>query len=518
MKNYYRCISPVLALILLLISAVYCMQCNNASVIEKYTSVQRLPGIVPDYTGSVIPSNIAPLNFIVNESGVYYYIKIYSAQGKGIEISSNTSKIVIPISPWKKLLNANRGHELCFDVYVKKTNGTWMRFETITNTIAEEAIDGYLAYRIINPLYNIYMDINIHQRNLQNYDESVILSNNFINNGCVNCHTFLNNSSDNMLMHTRGWGSSGVAMILARNGVARIVNSRTSLLGSAPMAYSSWHPSGRIIAFSVNKVYQFQHSAGSEVRDVIDLYSELGIYSIYLDTVLTPANISREDRLETYPTWSPDGRYLYFCSAPILWSKDNESWPPVHYKEVKYDLMKISYDMETNVWGEPETVLSADLTGKSIMIPRISPNGRFLLFCMCEYGCFPIFQPSSDLYLMNMETGQYRKLDINSEYSESWHSWSSNSRWIVFSSKRMEGLLTRSFISYVDEAGKVYKPFVLPQKDPGFYKSFLKTFSVPEFIKEPVRLSKRDIMKAQPYHPKIENKYVITDSSKGRFY
>jgi dipeptidyl aminopeptidase/acylaminoacyl peptidase len=246
------------------------------------------------------------------------------------------------------------------------------------------------------------------------------------------------------------------------------------------------------VAYSVNKTRQFLHSARNEIRDVVDLDSVLLYYLLDSNTVKTSPDISRKDRLETYPAWSPDGRYLYFCSAPILWS-DRDKVPSAYYSEVKYDLMRISYDLERDQWGRLETVLSAEDTGLSILEPRISPDGRWLLFCMCDYGCFPVYQQSSDLYLMDLratsQTGRckYERLDINSDQSESWHSWSSNSRWIAYSSKKGTYIFTRIYLSYVDQAGKVYKPILLPQKDPTLYDSCLNTYSVPEFITGPVQ-------------------------------
>jgi len=93
------------------------------------------------------------------------------------------------------------------------------------------------------------------------------------------------------------------------------------------------------------------------------------------------------------------------------------------------------------------------------------------------------------------QTGQYnyRRLDINSDQSESWHTWSSNSRWVVFSSKRKHGIFTRLYFSYVDQTGKFYKPLLLPQKDPEFYDSYLKTFSVPELIVEPIPVNAKKL-------------------------
>jgi hypothetical protein len=171
---------------------------------------------------------------------------------------------------------------------------------------------------------------------------------------------------------------------------------------------------------------------------------------------------------------------------------DQKKVPPQGYDKVKYDLVQISYDLDTDKWGELKTVLSAQDTGRSIAMPRISPDGRWLMFCMCDYGCFPPWQPSSDLYLMDLkaaeQTGryEYRRLEINSDKSEAGHSWSSNSRWVVFSSKRKNDLFTRSYISYIDESGKVYKPIVLPQKDPEFYDCCLDAFNTPEFAVGPI--------------------------------
>ena len=94
---------------------------------------------------------------------------------------------------------------------------------------------------------------------------------------------------------------------------------------------------------------------------------------------------------------------------------------------------------------------------------------------------------------MDLTTREYKKLDVNSEFSESWHSFSSNGRWIVFSSKRRGGLFTRSYISYVDPQGKAHKPFILPQKNPAFYDSVLDTYSVPELVTGPIEISKREL-------------------------
>lgn len=472
-------------------------------VINEYKSVSRAARIKPDYTGTVIPPNIAPLNFMVLEPGTAYLVKVNSTNGEPVDVFSKTANIRIPLEKWKRLLTENRGQELLFDIYVKDKDNKWSRYEKISNKIAHEDIDSYLVYRFMKPIYNWWRNIGIYQRNLSNYDNRLILHGRSFNEGCLNCHTFLNNDTNRMTIGTRSdiYGSTTLMAI----------DKKISKIG-AKWGYTSWHPSGRLAAYSMNKVWQFFHEYTKEIRDVVDLDSAICYYLVDSQQIKTAPGLSEKDNLETYPAWSPDGRYLYYCSAPILWA-DRDKVPPEHYKEVKYNLMRISYDVEKDQWGQPETVLSAKQTQMSILCPRISPDGRFLVFCMCEYGCFPVYQPSSDLYIMDMQTNQYHKLTINSDFSESWHSFSSNSRWLAFSSKRQDGLFTRIYFSYIDENGLAYKPFVLPQEDPAYYDSLLQTYSVPELIKNPVKVGQHTLVQAVRSPEKIEVKIPITGAT-----
>jgi len=59
----------------------------------------------------------------------------------------------------------------------------------------------------------------------------------------------------------------------------------------------------------------------------------------------------------------------------------------------------------------------------------------------------------------------------------------------------MHGSFTRTYFSYVDANGVTSKPFVLPQNDPAYYESCLRTFSVPELVVEPVRMTKEALGK-----------------------
>jgi dipeptidyl aminopeptidase/acylaminoacyl peptidase len=338
------------------------------------------------------------------------------------------------------------------------------------------------VYRRLKPVHTIYTNMGIYQRDVTTYRESPILLSGPKTRRCVNCHTFANNEPDMMNLHVRGPG--GASMILAGDGKAEKINT-VAAPNSRPASYTAWHPNGRVAAFAAINVIQFHHATGNS-RGVLDLSSDVRLYRRDSNTVTSNSEIAHERRLETFPTWSPDGKYLYFCSAEKTWG--DQAGVPTQFKKMKYDLMRVSYDAATERCGRRECVLSSAETGLSINEPRISPDGRFLLFCMAEHGSFPVFMTSSDLYMMEIATRRYWPLSVNSDKSDSWHCWSKNGRWIAFASKRRDGLLGRVYFSYIDQQGKARKPILLPQRDPAFYDSFIENFNAPELITSPVRI------------------------------
>jgi len=481
-----RSFQTVAALAVLSI-AFHCADGGNPAPVE---TVPAAPVIAPDYSEIVIPPNIAPLNFSIREPGTRYRVLIEAGDGSRIDLQTAGPEIRIPVKPWKRMLSRNRRKEMRVRVDVRSAAGKWVRYAPIRNFIAEEEIDSHLAYRLIEPQFRYWKRMGIYQRNLESFDERCILENGMTDGNCMNCHSFCNNSPDRMLFHMRTGDAAGTMLVSGRRAVK--VNTNTAF--NKPGAYPSWHPSGRLIAFSVNKLTQFFHGSG-EIRDVLDWASDLILYHVASNTVSSHQSIADLDRMETFPAWSADGRFLYFCSAPKIEAfKSKEGY--VAFENIRYCLINIGYDIEKDAWGERETVLSSEETGLSVVMPRPSPDGRFLLFCMAKYGSFPVYRPDSDLYLMDLRSGEIRKPDINSDRADTFHSWSKNGRWFVFSSKRIDGLCARPYFCHVDTAGHVSKPFVMPQKDPSFYRTFLKTYNVPELMDGPVTVRWHDLVSA----------------------
>lgn len=448
-------------------------------------SANRGAVIQPDYSGLLIPPNIAPLNFLIKEAGQDYFVRIHSSHGDPIRIQNRTGHIQIPIKDWKRLLGENAGQPLTAEIFVRNQSGSWLNYTPIVNQISQDSIDGYLAYRKFGSLYNLFKKMGIYQRCLEDFSEKPVLVNKLTQDNCMNCHNFYQNKTDRWLLHLRG--GPGTSMLLVTDGKAKKIDLKTKFNG--PAAYPAWHPSGELIAFTVSKLRLFFHETG-ECRDVLDRYSDIILYDIPTNTVTTTLDISSPDRMEIWPAWSPDGRTLYFCSAPKIETFENPENPSdIAYDKIQYDLMRMGYDPVQKTWGKLETVISAKESGLSITEPRVSPDGHFLLFTGAAYSQFPIYLQTADIYMLDLRTGKWKKSEANSDRADSFHSWSSSSRWIVFSSKRDDNIFTRPYFSHIDSSGSASKPFVMPQEDLVSQEVSLSVYNVPEFANEPVKMS-----------------------------
>jgi Tol biopolymer transport system component len=431
------------------------------------------PVIFPDYKEVTVPSNIASLNFKVLDTCESVFAEI--AGGEKILRVSAKNKIIIPLRKWKRLLSRNEGGNLSVTVYMKQ-NGAWNKCKPFHIFVSEDPVDGYLVYRLIAPGYIAYAGMGIYQRNISDFEEHPIVSTELIPNTCMNCHSFRLNDPDNMLFHIRA--SNGGTMLI-QDGTVKKLNTKTDEMISAGV-YPFWHPSGKYVAFSVNKIYQMFHSVKEKRIEVFDTESDLVLYDVDASRIITDSIISSGSSFETFPAFTPDGRSLVFATtrARVL---------PEEYSDVRYDLCRVDFDPETGTFGDhADTLVLASALGKSVSFPRVSPDGKFLMYTLSDYGNFSIWHQSADLYLLDMQTGESGILNVNSEDTESYHSWSSDSRWFVFSSRRIDGLYTRLYIASIDENGVASKPFLLPQRDPDFYWDMMKSYNVPEWVTGPV--------------------------------
>jgi len=446
--------------------------------------IARTARIYPDYSKLTIPVNIAPLNFQIEENGEAFSVKITDDQGSKLVVSSKDGVFRFSEKKWKKLLEQNIGKEIKYEIFVKE-DGKWNTYKTFSNQVVEAKVDPFLYYRLLYPGYESWTEISIVQRSLESFAEKAVVENNVVGQNCVNCHAFNNQNDENFMFHMRG--SLG-GTYFVKDGDLKKFNLKTKEMKNGAV-YPRWHPSGDFVAFSSNKVVQQFHSAEEKKIEVSDLNSSLVLYDVNKNEMMQIPVDNEKRFMDTYPEWSPDGKYLYFCRAKQIGAEYD-------YRDTKYNLCRAAFNPVTRTFGEPEIIFDAEAAGKSVSFPRVSPDGNLLVFTLHNYGCFSIWHKESDLYSVNLNDFSVAECKVNSDFTESYHSWSSNGRWLIFSSKRGDGLTARPYISYIDKNGNATKPFVLPQEDPGFYKGFIKTFNIPEFARSDVDFSPGEIREA----------------------
>jgi hypothetical protein len=117
------------------------------------------------------------------------------------------------------------------------------------------------------------------------------------------------------------------------------------------------------------------------------------------------------------------------------------------------------------------------------------------MYCVSSRGNFPVCQDDADLWLMDLKTGESRELkEVNSPQTESFHNWSLNSHWFVFSSRRENGVYSMPYIAFLDEKGQAGKPFLLPQRNPKkYYQEEMDSYNCIDFTREKVQLDAREV-------------------------
>ncbi|MCW5892032.1 MAG: tetratricopeptide repeat protein [bacterium] len=191
--------------------------------------------------------------------------------------------------------------------------------------------------------------------------------------------------------------------------------------------------------------------------------------------------------VQSNPVWSPDGKEIVFArttayAADALIQQNNalldEKDVPeftVDKKPFRYDLYRIPFNDGNGGTAEPIPGASGD--GKSNYFPKYSPDGKWIVFC--KANSYMLLQLDSELWIMPARGGEARRLRHNTPRMNSWHSWSSNGRWLVFSSK-VNGPYTQLFLTHIDDDGNDSPPVLLER-----FTSSDRAANIPEFVRRP---------------------------------
>ena len=520
MKRYIHSYTLILVAVLLFLSS--CV--SHPDVPSSCKEAKSLPAIFPDYCNVTVPYNIAPLNFMLPADEYEECVARFTMPDGQQQTYGDGVKVQIPESEWHDMLNASKGKSIKVEVWgllipssEEQKGDEWLSFSPFEIFVAEQPIDDYISYRLIEPSYVAWDFMEIVQRNLTTFEETQIFNNEITSNNrekgqCINCHSYQNYKTDNMLFHVR---LSNAGTVIVNDGKVSRVNLKRDYTISGGV-YPSWHPTAKLVAFSTNLTRQAFHTLNPNKIEVYDLASDLILYDVETDSVSVVSNDST--LLEVYPTWSPDGKYLYYCKSVPLPEELRDLDIRSFYPKIQYNLYRRSFDLASHRFGEEELVYDAASYDKSVTLPRVSPDGRYLLFAEGQYGCFHIRHNDGDIVCMPIDSLSIAPADslerpssldlsttatadslktparldlsmLNSEgRPDSYPSWSSNGHWIMVASRREDGNYCRVYFSYFNN-GKVEKAFMLPQEDPEMHISLLKSYNRPEFMVEPVKIS-----------------------------
>lgn len=465
--------------IVFFVLAVILTACSSGPVITEVEK-EELPPVFPDYTDCTIPPNIAPLNFRLeipyDAARVQLTVGTYTW-----EVKAGKQQFSFSSSRWREILKRAEGNTITVKVLVKE-EGKWTGYAPFQWHISKDKIDPYLAYRLIEPGYELWNQMGLYQRNLETFEETPIMENRLTKNNCMNCHSFCMQNPEQMVYHMRG--EVACTFLLDGDKVEKL-NTKTPQTISS-LVYPAWHPSGRYIAFSVNNTKQAFHMNDPNRVEVFDNKSDVVVYDVKNHEIITHRSLFSPTAFENFPAFSPDGKTLYFCSSDTCMM-------PEEFEKVKYHLCSIDFDPDARTFGNKvDTLYNAYKEGRSASFPRVSPDGKHLLYTLGDYGGFAIWHKDADLYMIDLPSATHYPLDAaNSKDADSYHSWSSNSRWIVVASRRIDGLYSRPFIAHIDADGNPGKAFLVPQKDTRYYDRFMKSYNVPEFIKGKVKDRRR---------------------------
>ncbi len=354
--------------------------------------------------------------------------------------------------------------------------------EPIHFRISEDPADSYIVYRLVPPPFSSLKTPDIFVRDIRKDEPELFLS--ARRSYCINCHTFSSKEGNKgklgLQIRSLRPGGNKLPVYLAYYDMEKRTGRKLHLPFDIQMStFMAWSPDETKLAFSANQkivafkpiVYETQLAGMSA--------SDIAIYDANTNETYLMPGASDPNFLEIYPRWSPDGSQLVFARSAV----------GNHPAHILFDLCAIAMGPKRET--EARSIEDASDNEKSNYYPRFSPDGRWFSFCRCDGG--DLIRSSSDIYLKRGDLqGPAHCLECNYPYAgDSWHSWSSNGRWLVFASKREGGIYAYLYLTHIDDEGHASPAVRLPLKEIPY-----ASFNIPEFVANYPEISENELFEA----------------------
>jgi len=452
--------------------------------------------IIRPYDGASFPINIAPPEIFWDDSidNIWLLkITIPGHEDSPIIVLTDKKSWRPDKKLWNKIKKLGVNKYLSLEIrgclYKNgKRVGDLVYRDKIRFRISPFPLDDLVVYRLVSPLFHPQKTPNVYYRHVNSFEEDLFVEGK--NLYCTNCHFFPKRADIKPEKEILAIAVRDQLPFRKMEGKAKRIlgifkfstgQGKTFAINSF---FMSWSPDAQKVAVTMGKSVSIRPCITLETQQFFVLGSDIYIVDVENNKVWPLKGASDPDYMENFPTWSPDGKYIIFCRA-----KEPERGA---LETIRFDLYRIPYN--NGKGGKAIPIKGASFNGKSNYAPRYSPNGKWVVFN--EADSASLVEPTSDLYIMPADLSRPpRKLECNVDYAmDSWHSWSLNSRWLLFATKRDDGIFARIYITEIDENGHASPPVKLPLKSEP-----MMCFNVPEFLR---------------YNKKIDHNLILKEITK----
>jgi hypothetical protein len=329
-------------------------------------------------------------------------------------------------------------------------------------------VDPLLVYRLVSPLFHGLKTPDIWYRDTAEDRPRMFLPGK--GTFCTNCHSFPPNPNlpaqdIKLAIAVRDQVDPGTSRRIL--GIYDFQEKKGTTLNINSF-FMSWDPAGKRVAVTGGESVAVRPLVTLETQEFYVVVADINIVDVATQVSHPLPGASEPGLMESFPSWSPDGKTIVFARAEEM---------GYYFGEKRFSLYQVPYN--DGKGGVPVPVPGASENGRSNFAPRHSPDGKWIVFSQADYAS--LVTPTADLWILSTEPGAMpRKLECNTPWAmDSHHTWSANSRWLAFTTKRDDGIFARIYLTEIDEEGHCSPPVILPEQN-----ETMMCYNVPEFLKD----------------------------------